>query len=186
MLPIPPPPITLPAVTPQPMPPLHHDVPGTAAAKPEATPVAPHQPRLRDRMSVGEPAKPLRLPLARWIPQDVHSLIDTLSGLALAICSLTDDRRASTASTALGVSALGMSVISDERTSVASVIPIEVHEMLDLLWAVSAIAAPFVLGYRRTARRIAVVHVAAGVWSLVDALFTDYRAYARRSQAAAR
>jgi hypothetical protein len=136
------------------------------------------------RMSVGTPSKPLlgRLPLARWIPQDYHSFGDYGGGLAMAACAVaTDDRAAHLASAALASSVLGVSAITDYRISAAKIIPIEAHEALDHVWGLAAIAAPFVLGYWKTAPKIAIAHVAAGVSVIIGSLLTDYRAYSHRT-----
>lgn len=152
-------------------------------------------PPLEDRLhearplSVGTPSKPLlgSLPLARWIPQDVHSLMDYANGLAVASTTIaTEDKTAQLASIALASAVLGISAVTDYRLSVAKLVPIEVHEVADHVWGLTAIAAPFVLGYWRTAPKVALAHVAAGLGSIVGSLLTDYRAYSRRSQRSAR
>ena len=53
-------------------------------------------------LSHGLPSKPLAgLPLARWIPQDVHSMMDYANGLVAASCvAMTDDPRAREAANA--------------------------------------------------------------------------------------
>jgi hypothetical protein len=42
--------------------------------------------------------------------------------------------------------------MTDYRLSVAKVIPIEAHEVIDHAWGLAAIAAPFVLGYWKPRR----------------------------------
>lgn len=42
----------------------------------------------------------------------------------------------------------------------------------------SAIVAPFLLGYRKTAPHVAALHIVFGIGVIVASLFTDYRAYA--------
>src|SRR5262245_11078529 len=110
-----------------------------------------NKPAQGDRtLSHGIPAKPLLrvLPLKRWIPQDVHSVMDYVDGLTAASGYFTaDDEAACNASLALGASMIGASLLSDYRLSAAKLIPIRVHETLDYLWGASCIAAPFVLGY---------------------------------------
>ena len=56
-------------------------------------------------------------------------------------------------------------------------IPIEAHEVIDYGFGVSAIAAPFVFGYYKTAPLVAAMHIATGVGTILTSLFTDYRAY---------
>jgi hypothetical protein len=66
--------------------------------------------------------------------------------------------------------------------SVAKLVPIEVHEVADYVWGATAIAAPFLLGYWKTSPKVAIVHIAAGVGSILGSLVTDYRAYTRRGR----
>jgi hypothetical protein len=145
-------------------------------------------------LSRGEPARPLLrvLPLKRWIPQDVHSVMDYTDGLTVASGALMADcsPTARMASMALGASVIGVSLLTDYRLSAAKVIPIRTHEALDYLWGASCIAAPFVLGYWKKSPATAMTHVAVGVGTILASLFTDYRSYKqqreddrRRSQA---
>src|SRR6478609_4136527 len=133
-----------------------------------------------DSLSVGGPSRPLfgRLPLARVIPQDIHSALDYLDAAAvMAGAALTHCPRAKAASLLIGGAGMAASSLTDYRLSLRKVIPIEVHEGIDYAFGVSAIAAPFVLGYRKTAPVVAALHVALGVGTIIASLFTDYRAY---------
>lgn len=134
-------------------------------------------------LSQGAPAEPLFgvLPIRRIIPQDLHSVMDYANGVAcMTDAVLTDDPRARLASILLGVGVTSVSLMTDYRLSVAKVIPIETHELIDHAWGVAAIASPFVLGYWKSAPRVALSHVIAGASTIIGALFTDYRAYRRR------
>jgi hypothetical protein len=134
------------------------------------------------RMSHGLPSAPIRvfglsLPLARLIPQDVHSIVDYANALFVASSAMmTRDPRAKLASLILGFSDLSVSSITDYRLSVAKIVPIETHEKIDHLWGLAAIAAPFLFGYWKTAPRVAIGHVVAGVGNILASLVTDYRA----------
>jgi hypothetical protein len=133
-------------------------------------------------MSVGALSKPvLGLPLMRWIPQDCHSYLDYANGLVTASTAFaTDDKAAQLASITLASLVTGISAVTDYRVSVAKLVPIEVHEVADYVWGATAIAAPFALGYWKSSPKVAVVHIAAGIGSIVGALLTDYRAYSKR------
>lgn len=164
---------------------LEHPMP-SAPLGPTAVRVA------EDRtLSHGEPSKPVlgALPIARWIPMDVHSMMDY--GNAALIAGLATQTRlpeARTASLVLGAAVGSVSLITDYRLSLAKLIPIEVHEVIDHLWGIAAIAAPFVFGYWKRAPKVSLVHVLAGASTIVASLVTDYRAVKRRttwSQAAA-
>lgn len=129
--------------------------------------------------SAGFPAQPLlgRLPLKRVVPQDVHSLLDYSDA---ALCALAgafgQGGRAFGASMGLAALVGGISLVTDYRLSLAKLIPIEVHEQADYVWSLSAIAAPFLLGYARRSPWTAATHVLLGIGTLVGSLFTDYRA----------
>jgi hypothetical protein len=127
----------------------------------------------------GIPSRPLlgRLPLARVIPQDVHSVLDYTGGLALGIGGLLADSRAGRVTgLSIGTAAAATSLMTDYRMSVAKVIPIEVHEALDYVVGFGAVAAPFALGYWKKDPVAALMHVAVGATVILGSLFTDYRA----------
>jgi len=134
-------------------------------------------------LSHGALSKPLfgSLPLARWIPMDVHSILDySNGGIAATGAVLAKDPRARAACVFLAASVTGLSLLTDYRLSVAKVVPIEVHEASDHVWGLSAIALPFVLGYWKTEPKIAMSHVVAGVGTILASLVTDYRSWKRR------
>jgi hypothetical protein len=145
----------------------------------------PTMPRADRTLSHGEPAEPLLrvLPIKRWIPQDVHSMMDYVDGLTAFSGYLTaDDDAACWASIALGASVVGVSALTDYRLSVAKVIPIRAHESLDYLWGASCIAAPFVLGYWKSSPITAMTHIMVGAGSIIASLFTDYRSYKQQRE----
>ena len=132
------------------------------------------------KLSEGAPSRPLlgRLPLARLIPQDVHSVLDYVDAATVfSGAILSDCPKARTASALIGGSGMGLSALTDYRLSLAKVIPIEAHEVVDYAFGVSAIGAPFLFGYYKTAPITAAIHVATGVGTILASLFTDYRAY---------
>jgi len=126
----------------------------------------------------GVPARPLFgvLPIKRFIPQDVHSLLDYADAFTVAGVAWGEKSSACTAGLALGLSVAGVSLLTDYRLSVAKLIPIEVHESIDYAWGLAAIASPFVFGYVRRSPLAAIVHIVAGVSTILGSLFTDYRA----------
>lgn len=134
---------------------------------------------IAQRLSRGIPSEPLlgALPLARLIPQDIHSVADYANGIAVATGVSSRDPRAQLASIILAASVIGVSAITDYRLSIAKLVPIEAHEAIDHLWGLSAIAAPFVFGYWKTSPRIGMTHVITGAATILASLFTDYRAY---------
>jgi hypothetical protein len=118
-----------------------------------------------------------RLPVARVVPQDVHSLMDYGNAIgALTAGLLGDSATAKIAGAALGASGATVSLLTDYRLSAAKIIPIEAHEAIDHGWGLMAIAAPFVLGYYKEDPAVAAVHVMLGASTILVSLFTDYRA----------
>lgn len=142
-------------------------------------------------LSVGTPSKPLlgRLPLARIVPQDVHSVMDYIdAGSVLATAFITSSSKARAAAWLMGGGGIVASALTDYRLSLAKVVPIEAHEVIDYTFGVCAVSAPFVFGYRKSAKLVAAIHIAIGLGTIVASLFTDYRAYrgvGRRASAAA-
>ncbi len=125
------------------------------------------------------PAKPVlgRLPLARVIPQDVHSVLDYVhSACFAASASVARTDRGRAVGLVLGVGLGGISLTTDYRLSAAKLLPIETHEKIDYVTGLAAIAAPFLLGYARKDPIAAMLHVGLGLGTLVTSLLTDYRA----------
>jgi len=125
------------------------------------------------------PSKPLLgvLPVKRIIPQDVHSVMDYVSAGAYALSALfARTPSAKLVGSALGAGVLGTSLATDVRLSVVKVIPIEMHEALDHTTGLSAVIAPFALGYIRKDPIASVLQIATGLTTIVASLFTDYRA----------
>jgi hypothetical protein len=134
---------------------------------------------LRDRLSVGTPAAPVMgLPLARVVPQDVHTVMDYVGAATTAIAAMVADGPAATiTNAALSASDTGVTMLTDVRLSPARVIPIEVHEIIDYVWGAAAIATPFIFGYAKKSPLAATMQIVAGASIILGSLFTDYRAY---------
>ncbi len=132
-----------------------------------------------DRLSSGIAARPVArvLPLARWIPQDVHSVLDYASALTLATAGIVGrDPAACVTGWTLAASGAAVSAVTDDRLSLAKLLPIEVHEIIDHVRGLSAVALPFLLGFHRRSRLSTVLSVVAGVSTVLASLVTDYRA----------
>lgn len=134
---------------------------------------------LRDRMSVGVPAAPVAgLPLARVIPQDVHTVLDYVGAATTALAALVADGPAATITNAtLAASDAGVTMLTDVRLAPLRVIPIEVHEVIDYVWGATAIATPFIFGYAKKSPLAATLQIVAGASLILGSLFTDYRGY---------
>ena len=129
--------------------------------------------------AAGIPALPLLgvLPLRRLLPQDVHSLLDYKGSLSMVVGGLlAESGTARRVGWVLGGAGLAVSALTDYRLSLAKVIPIEVHEAIDYLWAFGVIAAPFVFGYARREKWLALAQVVLGAAHIAGSLLTDYRA----------
>lgn len=139
-----------------------------------------------DRVVYGElrpmdpvPAKPVLgvLPLARRIPQDVHSMMDYASALSYGVSAkLARTTRGAAVGMMLGGNVAGVSLMTDYRLSLSKVVPIEMHEVLDHVTGLTAITAPFLLGYWRKDPIASAVQIGTGLAQVVASLFTDYRA----------
>jgi hypothetical protein len=125
-------------------------------------------------------------PIARVVPQDVHSVTDYVYGAAcLASAFVADSAEAKISGALLGASIGGIAAITDHRLSAAPllrgrlgrsvIISSEVHEALDRGWGLAAIAAPFVLGYYKKEPAVAALHCLLGAGSILTSLLTDYR-----------
>jgi hypothetical protein len=136
------------------------------------------------KLSTGAPSRPLLgLPVRRVIPQDVHSLMDYANGAAgFLAASLANTTRARVANSTLSAASAGVSALTDYKLSMAKVIPIEAHEVVDYAWGVSNVVAPFALGYYREDKMVSWVQIALGMGTIAASLFTDYRAYSGNSR----
>jgi len=125
------------------------------------------------------PSKPVLgvLPLARVIPQDVHSMLDYVHTAGfLTSAALARTGRGRFVGAALGLNLGGVSAITDVRLSAAKILPVELHEQLDYVVGVAAIAAPFALGYVRKDPVASMIQIGLGIGTIVTSLLTDYRA----------
>ncbi len=132
-----------------------------------------------DALSDGIASRPVArvLPLARWIPQDVHSVLDYAGAATLATAAIVGrDPGTCVAGWALAASGAGVSAVTDYRLSLAKLVPIEVHEVIDYVWGLSCVALPFLLGSPRRSRLSTVLAVGAGLSTILASLVTDYRA----------
>ena len=125
------------------------------------------------------PSKPVlgMLPLARVVPQDVHSVQDYLVAGAYAFsASIARTPEAKATGALLGASVLGTSLVTDYRLSLAKIVPIEMHEVADHVSGLSAVIAPFALGYWKKDPIASVIQIVSGISTIIGSLFTDYRA----------
>jgi hypothetical protein len=131
------------------------------------------------QQAAGIEARPLfgRLPLARLIPQDLHSVMDYAGAATLLYAGITASSTAARATgIALGTADFATSFMTDYRLSAFKVIPIEVHEALDYVVGLGALLAPLWFGKRRRDRKAAITHLVVGASLIVGSLLTDYRA----------
>lgn len=149
-------------------------------AHPVPTPLREHTRGLMDKSAAaGIPAMPLlgRFPLRRLIPQEIHSLLDYQGSLLVAGAGLlSGSTLARKVALVLGSAGVGVSLLTDYHLSLAKLIPIEVHEVIDYVWSASVIAAPFLFGYARRDRRATRVQFLVAAGTILGSLFTDYRA----------
>lgn len=133
----------------------------------------------RERRSLDLPVRSLlgRLPVVRWIPQDVHSVMDSGAGVACLLSAmLGQGASARRAAAAFGIAMLAVSLCSDHRFGIVRAIPMEIHEGFDYVWGISAMASPLLFGGVRRCRSTKWSLVLAGAVTVLSALGTDYRA----------
>jgi hypothetical protein len=117
------------------------------------------------------------LPLRRIVPMEMHAAMDYMGGLQnLCIGLCADSAMARAAGLALAGSVFGLSLLTDYRASLAKVVPIEVHEVMDYVWGASNVLAPFMFGYFRKSPVAASMQIMIGLMTIAGSLFTDYRA----------
>ena len=139
----------------------------------------PSEPPDGKPLSVGTPSLPVLgvLPVARWIPQDIHTGLDYLgAGQALLSAALAEDPVCRSVGLLNAVMAVSVSAVTDDRLSFAKVIPIEVHEVIDHAWGLGMVLAPFALGYWKKSPVASAIQVGAGLCHMAASLLTDYRA----------
>ncbi len=117
------------------------------------------------------------LPVARVIPQDVHSVLDYVGAAsAITAATLAEETSATLTGIVVGSTALTSSALADYRLSVAKVLPIEAHEVLDYVSGLTLVIAPFAFGYWKKDRVASLINVISGASLLLTSMFTDYRA----------
>ena len=126
----------------------------------------------------GFPSEPLlgRLPLARLIPQDVHSVGDYVGAVGAGLVAASaGGGRARAAGLLLALSGVGASLVTDYRLSLRKWLSIEQHEVVDYAWGAATAASPWLFGYARRAPAVAWAQVALGLGYWVVSALTDYR-----------
>jgi hypothetical protein len=130
-------------------------------------------------LSMGTPSLPVLgvLPLARLIPQDIHTGLDYLgAGQALLSSVLANDPVCRMVGLVQAAMAVSVASMTDDRLSFAKKIPIEVHEVIDHVWGLGLALAPFALGYWKKSPVASAIQVGTGLFYVAASLLTDYRA----------
>lgn len=132
-------------------------------------------------LSHGTRSRPLLgLPIARLIPQDVHSTFDYAGGFTTAVAGAMAEAGAARATAMIfGLSTIALSLFTDYRMSLWKLVPVEIHETLDYTVGFASLAAPFAFGYRKRERLVSAIQIFGGAAEVIVALFTDYRSYRR-------
>lgn len=122
----------------------------------------------------------------RLIPTTVHGVFDYLTALTLLVAPKLwrlDEVTMSAATFYLfGTTLTTTSLITDYELSLANVVPMRVHLMLDTASGATLAASPFVLGFRRSGPRYWVPHVAVGVSEILTAAMTKPERISKRSK----
>jgi hypothetical protein len=109
----------------------------------------------------------------RFIPTQVHGVLDYLVGLALLaapwLFGFADNETARWVTMAVGAMALLYSLITDYELSIAKVLPMSAHLALDALSGIFLAASPWLFGF---SDEVWVPHVIVGLFEIGAALMT--------------
>lgn len=109
-----------------------------------------------------------------------HNILDYVFGVVFILCpaifGFSDVDAARNVFVVLGAGLIGYSLLTDYRYSIAKLIPLGAHMMLDLILGFAFMLAPTVLGYRPllTDGQFA-LHFVAGLGSIGLVVFTRPR-----------
>jgi hypothetical protein len=113
----------------------------------------------------------------RVIPTNVHGIIDYLTGgLLLAVPYLlgfADGSAAQWVPQIVGVMIIGQSLITQYELSIAKIIPMPTHLMLDMGAGALLAASPWLFGFSET---VYLPHLIVGVSEILIALISENRA----------
>jgi hypothetical protein len=124
------------------------------------------------------------LSLVRLLPAWVHAIADYAVALSLIVVALVvgGPGKAVTAGVVVGAVVLVVSLLTRYPLGVIKVLPFKVHSAGDYLAAALLVAAPFALGFTRSARGLTMFYIGAGVAVLLVSLVTNYQ-YSPKGQA---
>ena len=115
--------------------------------------------------------------LLKVLPAWLHAIADYAVGTLLVIVALTIDM--STAATAagvvVGVTVLGVSVITKYPLGLIKVLPFKIHSLGDYAATTLLFVAPFALEFNNTDKGVTAFYLGAGAAVLAVSLVTNYR-----------
>jgi len=112
------------------------------------------------------------------IPLKVHNVFDYILGAFLLVCPLlfgfTQVMMARNFFWLAGIIWIGYSLVTRYYYSLANIIPVKVHMVLDTLLGVLLVLAPFVFGYVFVMNGVQMgLHYVLGFGLIADVIFTD-------------
>ena len=115
--------------------------------------------------------------LVRLLPAWFHAIADYAVGALLVIVGLAVSGSAGAKATGIvvGLTVLGVSMLTKYPLGVAKVLPFTVHSAGDYLAAALLVLAPFVLGFTDTDGGLSAFYVVAGIAVLAVSLVTNYQ-----------
>ena len=107
------------------------------------------------------------------IPTRVHGMIDYAVGALLTaapwLLGFSDHRVATVVTVLFGVAALGYAVVTDYELGLYRVLPMRVHLLIDVFWALALLGSPWLFGF---SDRVFWPHVLVAVAGLVVTALT--------------
>jgi hypothetical protein len=124
----------------------------------------------------------------RVLPTTAHGIVDYLTAFTLLVAPklwrLDEVPPAATTFYAAGGSLTATSLLTDYELSLANVVPMRAHLVLDMASGVALAASPFLLGFRGGGPRYWIPHVAIGATEILTAAVTKPKRISKRSRVA--
>ena len=116
----------------------------------------------------------------RVIPSNIHGIIDYVVGVALIIVpylgGFADGSAAQWVPQIIGVMIIGQSLITDYELSIAKIIPLPTHLMLDMGTGALLAVSPWLFGF---SEKVWMPHLIVGLSEIVIAAISENRARSR-------
>ena len=124
----------------------------------------------------------------RFIPTRIHGSLDYIVGVALIaapwIFQFSEHTAATVVPIVLGIGLIVYSLLNDYELGVVRVLPMSVHNTLDIVAGVVLAASPWIFGFADESANVWVPHLLAGIAAVVLGLVTVQHARDERATGA--